>query len=101
VAGAAGLPQSLDQSDQGGRTSNLAVGNRRADARQFLHHNAAGANVEMPDFTVADFALPDSGRELDVDLAAVVIGIPWAPWRVVAFDDVAISALIDLGDERR
>jgi len=57
VAGTAGLPQPLDQPDKGGRTFDLAAGNRCADAREVLHHNAASANVEMPDFGIADLSL--------------------------------------------
>src|SRR5258707_14096829 len=30
------------------------------------------------------FALPDTGRELDIDLAAIVICVHRAPWRAVA-----------------
>src|SRR5712672_2772278 len=36
------------------------------------------------------FALADPGRELDVDLAAVVIGIQRPPWRAVALDGVPV-----------
>ncbi len=65
MAGAAALFQSGDQAGQRRRLLDLAGGDGVADARQVLHHHAAGADVEMADLGVAH--LP--GRQSD--LAAV------------------------------
>src|SRR5690242_3141955 len=46
------------------------------------------------------FALSDAGRELDIDLPAIVIRIDWPPWRIVAFDSVAVAALLHLRNDR-
>ena len=40
------------------------------------------------------FALGNAGRELDIDLAAIIVGIDRTPWRAVALDDVTVAALI-------
>ena len=56
MAGAAGLPQPLDQAAQRRRLLDLAVGDRVGDARQVLHHQAAGADVEMSDLGIAHLA---------------------------------------------
>src|SRR5258708_36021711 len=45
------------------------------------------------------FALGDAGRELDIDLAAIIVGIDWAPWRAVALDDLAVATLIHFRDD--
>ena len=45
------------------------------------------------------FVLSDAGRELDIDLAAIIVGIDWAPWRAVAVDDVAVATLIHFRDD--
>src|ERR1700732_3058031 len=47
------------------------------------------------------FALTDPGRELDVGLAAVIVGIDRPPRRAIALDDVAVAALIDFRDDGR
>src|SRR6478736_7789502 len=47
------------------------------------------------------FTLADPGREFDVDFVPVIIGIQRPPWRMVAFDQVAISALAHVRDQRR
>src|SRR5467141_527494 len=47
------------------------------------------------------FALTDRGRELDVGLAAVIVGIDRPPRRAIALYDVPIAALIDFGDDGR
>src|SRR5262249_52988397 len=46
------------------------------------------------------FALTNAGGELDIDFAAVVIGIHRPPGRLVTLDDVAVAALTHLRDER-
>ena len=40
------------------------------------------------------FSLGNTGRELDKDLAAIIVGIDRTPWRAVALDDVTVAALI-------
>ena len=40
------------------------------------------------------FSLGNAGRELDIDLAAIIVGIDRTPWRAVALDDVTVAALI-------
>ena len=45
------------------------------------------------------FALPDPGRELDIGLAAIIVGIDRTPRRVVALDDVTVAALIYFRDD--
>ena len=40
------------------------------------------------------FSLGNAGRELDIDLAAIIVGIDRTPRRAVALDDVAVAALI-------
>ncbi len=57
MAGTAALPQALDQAREGGRSFDLAAGDRRIDARQVLHHETTGADVEMPDLGIAHLSL--------------------------------------------
>src|SRR3984893_12132459 len=45
------------------------------------------------------FSLGNAGRELDIDLAAIIVGIDWTPWRAVALDDVTVAALIRFRDD--
>jgi hypothetical protein len=45
-----------------GRSFNVAIGDRRINAGQVLHHETAGANVEMPDLGIAHLPL----READI-----------------------------------
>src|SRR5438445_11635284 len=40
------------------------------------------------------FSLGNAGRELDIDLAAIIVGIDRTPRRAVALDDVTVAALI-------
>src|ERR1700722_16914770 len=40
------------------------------------------------------FSLGNAGRELDIDLAAIIVGIDWTPRRAVALDDVTVAAPI-------
>src|SRR5579871_5904422 len=40
------------------------------------------------------FSLGNAGRELDIDLAAVIVGIDWTPWRAVTLDHVTVSSLL-------
>src|SRR5438045_9649810 len=40
------------------------------------------------------FSLGNAGRELDIDLAAIIVGIEWTPRRAVALDDVTVAVLI-------
>ena len=47
------------------------------------------------------FSLGNAGRELDIDLAAIIVGIDRTPRRAVALDDVAVAALIDFRDDGR
>ena len=53
VAGAAALAQPLDQALQRRRALDLAVGDGIGDARQVLHHQAPGADIEMADLGIA------------------------------------------------
>src|SRR5579872_4829052 len=46
------------------------------------------------------FSLGNAGRELDIDLAAVIVGIDRTPRRAVALDDVTVAALIYFGNDR-
>ena len=46
------------------------------------------------------FALGNAGRELDIDLAAIIVGIDWTPRRAVALDDVTLAALIHFRNDR-
>ena len=56
MAGAAALFQLVDQIGERRRLLDLAVGDGVADARQVLHHHAAGADVEMADLGIAHLA---------------------------------------------
>ena len=47
------------------------------------------------------FSLGDAGRELDIDLAAIIVGIDRTPRRAVALDDVTVAALIHFRNDRR
>src|SRR5271154_349190 len=40
------------------------------------------------------FSLGNAGRELNIDLATIIVGIDWTPRRAVALDDVTVAALI-------
>ena len=57
VTGASGLAQTRNQADQGGSLLDLAIGDSLADARQILHHDTAGADVEMSDLGIAHLPL--------------------------------------------
>ena len=57
MAGAAGRLQLADQLDERRRLGDAAVLDGVADARQFLHHHAAGADVEVADLGVAHLAV--------------------------------------------
>ena len=78
MAGAAGLPQALDQADQSGRLLDLAVGDRLADARQVLHHDAAGADVEMSDLGIAHLPLRQADIRARRAQEGVRAGVPQA-----------------------
>jgi hypothetical protein len=71
MAGAAALPQPFDQAAQRGGAHDLAIGNGRGDARQVLHHQPAGADIEMSDLGVAHLA----GRQADVLARRVQEGV--------------------------
>src|SRR5882724_10890230 len=58
-----------------------------------------GLTVLADDEERRHFALPDPGRELDIDLAAIIVGIDRSPWRAVALDDVSVAALIHFRDD--
>src|SRR6516162_2183240 len=60
-----------------------------------------GLTILADDEERRHFALTDPGRELDVDLAAIIVGVDRSPWRVVAFDHIAVTALINFRDHRR
>ena len=62
VAGAAALLQRLDQAGEGRRLLDLAGRDGVADPRQVLHHDAAGADIEMADLGIAHL----SRRQADV-----------------------------------
>ena len=53
VARAPGAPGRFDQLLQRRRLGQATVANRGSDARQFLPHHPAGADVEVADFGVA------------------------------------------------
>ena len=57
MAGAAARFELLDEIDERRRARDLAAGDRGADARQILHHHAAGADIEMADFGIAHLAV--------------------------------------------
>ena len=76
VAGAAGLPQALDQADQGRGLLDLAVGDGLADARQVLHHDTAGADVEMSDLGVAHLPLRQADIPARREEEGVGAGVP-------------------------
>src|SRR2546429_9203391 len=59
-----------------------------------------GLAVLVDDEQRRHFALSDAGRELDIDLAAIIVGIDRTPRRAVALDDVTVAALIHFRDER-
>src|ERR1700722_5666056 len=40
------------------------------------------------------FSLCNAGRGLDIDLAAIIVGIDWTPRRAVALNHVTVAALI-------
>src|SRR5271156_3434353 len=62
MARAAALLELLGQIGQRRRAFNIAAGNRICDARQVLHHDAAGADIEMSDLGIAHLAV----RQADV-----------------------------------
>src|SRR5258707_7150181 len=45
------------------------------------------------------FSLGNAGRELDIDLAAIIVGIDRTPRWAVALDDVTVAALIHFGND--
>ncbi len=97
VAGAAARFELFDQIAERRRALDVAAGDRRRDARQILHHHAAGADIEMADFGIAHLAIgqadvlaggaqeavravlpqPVEGRRLG--LADGVVGFVFAP----------------------
>src|SRR5882762_3998368 len=46
------------------------------------------------------FSLGNAGRELNIDLAAIIVGIDRTPRRAVALDDVTVAALIHFRNDR-
>ena len=62
VAGAARRLQLADQLEERRRLGEAAVLDGVADARQFLHHHAAGADVQVADLGVAHLAV----RQADI-----------------------------------
>jgi hypothetical protein len=56
VAGAAIGLQLGDQIGQGTQRRQAAVGNRRIDADKILHHHAAGSEIHVSDFGIAELA---------------------------------------------
>src|SRR3954451_23364746 len=62
MAGAATLLQLFDKAPEHRTFRKLAALDCMIDARQFLHHDPAGADVEVPDFRIAHLA----GRQADV-----------------------------------
>src|SRR6516164_3033454 len=73
------------------RRSEQTVGNQDISIDAIV--DEFGFAVLADDEQRRHFALPDPGREFDIDLSAVVIRIDWPPRRVVALDDVAVAAL--------
>ena len=57
VAGAAAFLERVDQAGERRRLGDLARRDGVADARQVLHHHAAGADVEMADLGIAHLAV--------------------------------------------
>src|SRR5712664_2072553 len=66
-----------------------------------------GAIVDELGFTVLTddeqrrhFSLGNAGRELDIDLAAIIVGIDRTPRWAIALDDVTVAALIHFRNDR-
>jgi hypothetical protein len=57
MAGAAGAAQALDQAEQRGGPRNLTRIHSLIDARQILHHDATGADIEVPDLGISHLAV--------------------------------------------
>src|SRR5436305_10927203 len=49
--------------DEGGIREERLVPNRFSDAHQVLHHDAAGAEVQMPDLAVSHLTFGEANRE--------------------------------------
>ena len=57
MTGAAAGFELLDQIDERRRARDVAAGDGGVDARQVLHHHAAGADIHMADFGIAHLAV--------------------------------------------
>ena len=62
MASAAACFELFNKGDECGRALDFTAGNRRADARQVLHHHTPGTDIKMPDFGIAHLAF----RQADV-----------------------------------
>src|ERR1700733_4204728 len=59
-----------------------------------------GLGILVDDEQRRHFSLGKAGRELNIDLAAIIVGIDRTPPMAVAFDDVTVAALIHFWNDR-
>ncbi|GBQ81678.1 hypothetical protein AA14337_2122 [Acetobacter malorum DSM 14337] len=57
MAGAAGFFQGVDKAGHGSTSGHAAILNGGGDAWQFLHDDAARADIQVPDFGIAHLAV--------------------------------------------